>query len=131
MTDNPTEHPTNNPWGPIRPERWSDVPAIRNRPATEWDVHGGIAVFYGESEKREALPLTLPQPAFHVDAETGNRTPVVVIQAESTRDQYIVGVRYLDGGSGVCLLDELMFVDESAMAQWMTSANPDDAVDQP
>ena len=130
MTERPTENTDNNLWGPIRAERWSEVPAIRNRPATEWDVHGGIAVFYGENEKREALPLPLPQPAFHVDAETGNRTPVVVIQAECSRDQYIVGVRYLDGGNGVCLLDELMFVDEAAMAQWMTSAAADETVSQ-
>jgi hypothetical protein len=129
MTDHP-DNTADNHWGPIRAERWSEVPAINNRPATEWDVHGGIAVFYGESEKREALPLTLPQPAFHVDAETGLRTPVVVIQAESSRNQYIVGVRYLDGGNGVCLLDELMFVDEAAMAQWMTSASPDETVSQ-
>jgi hypothetical protein len=129
MTDNPSQ--TQNPWGPIKPERWSEVPAIRNRPATEWDVHGGIAVFYGDNEVREALPLTLPQPAFHVDAETGNKTPVVVIQAESTRDQNIVGVRYLDGGNGVCLLDELMFVDESAMRVWLSSANVENSLGSP
>ena len=111
-----------NPWGPINPERWSDVPAIQNRPATEWDVHGGIAVFYGGSEKHAALPVALPQPAFHVDVETGNKTPVVVIQAEQSHDQCIMGVRYLDGGNGVCLLDELMFVDEAAMGQWLHSA---------
>jgi hypothetical protein len=114
---------TNEPWGPIRPELWNAVPAIRDRPATEWDVHGGIAVFYMGTASQEALPLTLPQPAFYCDPDDGRMTPVVVIQAESSGDQHIVGVRYLDGGHGVCLLNELMFVDESDIAKWVSSAS--------
>lgn len=115
---------TNDPWGPIRPELWNAVPAIRDRPATESDVHGGIAVFYMGTDSQEALPLTLPQPAFYVDAETGDMTPVVVIQAETSGAEHIVGLRYLDGGHGVCLLGELMFVEESDIAHWITSATP-------
>jgi hypothetical protein len=115
---------TSDPWGPIRPEMWNAVPAIRDRPATEWDVHGGIAVFYMGTESQEALPLSLPQPAFYVDPDDGEMTPVVVIQAESSGNQHIVGVRYLDGGHGVCLLDDLNFVEESDISDWITCASP-------
>jgi hypothetical protein len=114
---------TSDPWGPIRPELWSTVPAIRDRPATEWDVHGGIAVFYMGNDSQEALPMTLPQPAFHVDAETGRMTPVVVIQAESAGDQHIVGLRFLTGGHGVCLMDELVFVEERDIPEWISTAS--------
>jgi hypothetical protein len=114
---------TSDPWGPIRPEQWNAVPAIRDRPATEWDVHGGIAVFYMGADSQEALPLSLPQPAFYVDPETGRMIPVVVIQAESSGDQHIVGVRFLDGGHGVCLLDEVLFVDEGDIGKWIATAS--------
>jgi hypothetical protein len=75
------------------------------------------------ADSQEALPLSLPQPAFYVDPETGRMIPVVVIQAESSGDQHIVGVRFLDGGHGVCLLDEVLFVDEGDIGKWIATAS--------
>jgi hypothetical protein len=54
--------------------------------------------------------------------EDGSRVNVVAIQAE-TCEQVIVGVRYLDGGNGVCTLAEL-----ELLAGEFTDAEPGPAV---
>jgi hypothetical protein len=85
----------------------------KNRIATEEDVKLGRAVFYideGDEIVHQPLNIQIPSLANHTDKETGEKNLVVVIQAERTDEQEVVGLRYFEGGNGVCLLFELEFV---------------------
>jgi hypothetical protein len=101
-------------WGPIDPDRWQEVPCTRARVAEEEDVKQGRAAFYfGNLSEVPAWPedLKLPALATWTDDSTGQRRRVVVIQAERSANQCTVGFRFLDGGNGVCLLEELEFAN--------------------
>ena len=68
--------------------------ATTGRPASEEDVKLGAAVFVlkdGEQPIGKPINIPLPQYAFHVNQESGRRTPCVIIQAEEARDQKFVG----------------------------------------
>lgn len=98
-------------WGPIISENWNKVSFIKNRIATINDVESGCAVFYFENtESHTPLDIPLPSLGNQVDEETGSKKLVVVIQAEKVAEEEIVGIRYLDGGNGVCHLHEIEFV---------------------
>jgi len=93
------------PWTPIKPSEWQTTPCIRNRIATEIDVEEARAVFYSEGR---SVPADFPLPCCGFQLlEDGSEEPVVVIQAEATPDGILLGVRYLEGGNGVCLADEV------------------------
>jgi hypothetical protein len=101
-------------WGPVSLDNWEDVLFIKGRVATEEDVKLGRAVFYINNEKSKTdhgpIDIQIPSLAHHIDQETGERTLVVVIQAEKANEQEVVGLRYFEGGNGACLLFELEFV---------------------
>ena len=102
-------------WGPIERHLWRQVPCMTGRLATEDDVKAGRAVFYlGNPEEVPAWPaeIELPAPALLRDDDSGTLTPVVVIQAEESEIRCTVGIRFLTGGNGLCLLEELEFIDE-------------------
>ena len=92
-------------WGPIDLKSWQAVACVSARQATEADVRQGRAVFYidGQSEPHEmkipCLGLQLKQG--------GPEVKVVIIQAENSPSGPILGVRYFDGGNGICTLDEV------------------------
>jgi hypothetical protein len=91
-------------WGPIDASEWHEVPALSGRVATEEDVRRGTAAFFIEGE---STPHPMPLPFCAIQTlEDGQRVRVVVIQAEACSG-VIVGVRYLNGGNGVCTLEEL------------------------
>jgi hypothetical protein len=96
-------------WGQIDFNKWSQVPHIKERIATEQDVIEGRAVFYinDGGEGHQTLDIPIPSIAYHVDSETNEKTMVVVIQGEQSADKEVIGYRMLDGGNGVCLLWEL------------------------
>ena len=99
-----------NIWGPIELESWRELPCICGRPATEADIAKGIAVFAipsGSSASEMQLPFCALQKM-----ESGENIPVVAIQAEKTDGQTFIGVRYLEGGNGVCTLPELEMLDD-------------------
>ncbi|WP_147431756.1 hypothetical protein [Tenacibaculum discolor] len=98
---------------PINLKNWTETPHISGRLATEEDVKNGNATFRieGKRQEHEALDVKIPSLAYHIDQKTNMKTPVVVIQGEQIGDQKVVGIRYLDGTDGVCLLFELEFVD--------------------
>jgi hypothetical protein len=96
-------------WGPIELTKWQELPCISGRPATEADIAEGRAVFAvptGSAASNIRLPFCAYQKL-----ETGERVLVIAIQAEEAKGQTVVGVRYLEGGNGVCTLSELELVE--------------------
>lgn len=80
----------------------SDVPAVCGRAARKEDVKSGRAVFVLRSKGRQIgrpIDIELPQYAYHVDADTGERTPGVPIQAEGAGGQRFAGSIALPSGN--------------------------------
>lgn len=100
----------------INLENWADTPHVTGRLATVSDVNSGAATFVidGQGQEHKPLNIQIPALAFHIDGDTKEKTPVVVIQAEEVGEQKIVGIKYLDGSDGVCTLSELRFVGSAA-----------------
>ena len=93
-------------WGAIDPESWNTVPNVSGRVATESDVAAGAAVFYVDGQS-EPADYVIPSRAYQ-SLDSGAKVPVVVVQAELTNEsKLILGVRYLDGGNGVCTHEEI------------------------
>jgi hypothetical protein len=102
-------------WGPIKLDDWEKVLFIKDRIATEEDVKSGRAVFYVKNDEvneyHQPIDIEIPSLAYHVD-ETGERKMVVMIQTETTGEQELAGIRFFEGGNGVCMLDELEFIKQ-------------------
>ena len=98
-------------WDAFDPNDWEAIPYITGRMATEEDVKAGIAVFYLPNGGI-ACDADLPICAIHVDVETGERTPVVIIQAEQSGNLVSLGLRYIDGGNGICTFEEVELLQE-------------------
>jgi len=123
--------PTDADWGALSPEAWASVPHISGRLATERDVAAGHAVFYlNNTDEMPARPGDINLPALAVLRSEGPEPEcvVVVIQIELGEAQDFAGVRFFDGGNGVCALGELMFISESdsrfvgLLAGWQSGA---------
>ena len=100
-------------WGTISIINWNDTPCIKNRVATRDDVKNGLAVFYLEnSNDVKPIKINLPKCALHVDQETKKETPVILIQAEKSQGQELIGYRFLNGGNGIGLLLEFKLLEE-------------------
>ncbi len=103
----------NHLWGPLELVDWHKTPHIKNDIATEQDVKDGRAVFYIDKGKdHKILDIKIPSVAYQIDNKTKARTLVIVIQGEKVGKEEIVGIRYLDGGNGVCMLSELDFTED-------------------
>jgi len=81
----------------VNPPMWpdlADVPAISGRPATKEGVAAGRAVFVMQTNGDplgQPIDIQLPQYAYHIDQDTGQRTPGVLIQAEEASAQQLAG----------------------------------------
>jgi hypothetical protein len=99
------------PWGPLDPAAWQSVPHLRGQLASQADVQAGRAVFYLDAEDGRCAPADVALPACAIQTlDDGQERPVIVIQAEVLGENTIVGVRYLEGGSGVCFAAEVEFL---------------------
>ena len=90
------------PWPPL-----SDFKSISGRYATEEDVNTGAAVFMLRSEGENIgvpLDIQIPQYAIHTDQETGEKTRVVVIQAEEANGSKVIGAVNIITGEHVAAL---------------------------
>jgi hypothetical protein len=79
---------------------WPPLPTkgfVAGRPATKDDLAIGDAAFLlGASEP---MKIEIPQYAYHIDEQTGKRTPGVVIQAERAPDgKELVAMQPIGGG---------------------------------
>jgi hypothetical protein len=99
----------NNLWGAVDLQNWKQTPHIKNKIATEQDVIDGRAVFFIENcdEEHKPLNINLPSIAFQIDEESNSKELVVIVQAEKVGEDEFVGVRYIEGGNGVCRLSEV------------------------
>jgi hypothetical protein len=101
-------------WGPIDINNWNKTPYLSHRTATEEDVIIGTATFYlSGTADHKTIDINLPSLALLTDNETGDKIKVVVIQAEQADGRQLIGYRPVDGGNGVCRLDELTFIEAS------------------
>ena len=101
-------------WGEIDIADWRSVPCIHRRLASEADVNEGRAVFFlSDPNGLGASPvdMSLPRPAI-LREENGGEIPVILIQSEEGGGKIYAGYRFLDGGNGVCHLEELELLDE-------------------
>src|SRR5258707_4276653 len=101
-------------WGPINRAQWRRVPHMSGVLATEEDVTAGRAVFVlGNLNELPARPspLGLPALAMWPDPDGAHRS-VIVIQIELGQKEF-AGIRFPEGGNGVCLLEELEMIDEN------------------
>ncbi len=108
----------NSLWGPIDAQNWKSVQFLTERVAEEHDVKDGRAVFYLKDAATfpTAFPMPLPRCAWLKVNE--RKKPVVLIQAEKTADVIYVGYRDLTGGNGICLINEVEFVDRPDALFW-------------
>ena len=84
-----------------------DIDSVSGRAATKADIEAGRAVFLLQSEdvsKGMPLEIAIPQYAFHINAETNQRTPVVIIQAEELQNNRIVGALSIESGEFIAAL---------------------------
>lgn len=97
--------------------RWPDLPKecfVSARPATVTDMKKGCAAFMmGQADTSTGAPLNIkiPQYAWHVDQKTGEKTPVIVIQAEQGAGIAVVGLKEVGSSSlEVALLKEMILL---------------------
>ena len=100
-----------NLWGPPEVSNLATIPHVKNQVATEQDVQEGRAVFFIEGNEQRHLPINMKIPtiAYQIDPESNSKLLVVIIQAETVGNEKLVGVRYIEGGNGVCSLSEIEF----------------------
>lgn len=98
-------------WESFNVKDWNVLPHVVGRVATEDDVKNGKAVFY-IPEGSIPCEAILPTCAIQINEESKERIPAVVIQAEQVGDMVHLGLRYLDGGNGICELSEAELLDE-------------------
>lgn len=104
---------SNDLWGPIDILKWNQTPFLSGRVATEEDVKKGVAVFYiRETDDLKPIDITLPVCAILIDQEENTETPVIIIQAEYSQGQEIIGYRFIDGGNGIAARDEFILLEE-------------------
>lgn len=97
---------------PVEIELWRNVPFVKDRLANQEDMDFGSAVFMAEPNGEEHIPLEIdiPKLAYHIDQDTKEKSKVVIIQGEQVGDKKVLGIRYLNGGCGACLLFDLEFI---------------------
>lgn len=97
---------------------WPELPEsgfLADRAATIEDVDSGLAVFALQDDQGnyegELVGITIPQYALHVDEDTGEKWPVIIVQAETNGEIVAIGFRYINDGSvGVGLQHEFEFL---------------------
>ena len=97
-------------WEAIKPSQWKRTPCLKGRPATEADIEKGIAVFAIPSGS-DAQDIDLPVCVIQIDEESRDRIPAIAIQAERADNGVFLGVRYLEGGNGVCTIEDVEFLE--------------------
>lgn len=88
-----------------------DIDVVLGRAASEEDVAAGLAVFVLKSDDGtiigQPVNMVLPQYAYHINTETNERTPCVIVQAEEVNGQQFCGcVSVINGSLLVGLIGE-------------------------
>jgi hypothetical protein len=110
QSSTPGEAPAPTPAPASAELRWPPLPTegfVAGRAATPEDVHAGRAAFSMQDDGQpigEPLPVPVPQYAFHV-AQSGERTPGIIIQAEVGKGIAVYGMRTIPDGALVSGLE--------------------------
>lgn len=97
--------------GRVDVSAWQALPHVQGRLATAEDVAAGRALFVLDAPSDRCAPAELSLPACGIQTlEDGVERPVVVVQAERLGADTLYGLRYLPGGGGVCLAEEVRLV---------------------
>jgi hypothetical protein len=94
---------------------WPILPStgfVSGRSATEKDVADGNAIFVAKTENRyigTPIDIAIPQYAYHL-GEGGQKTPVIVVQAEEANGFKLVGFRDFQGKEHVATAGEFIFL---------------------
>jgi len=111
----PALAPAKDKMAPVWPDLKS-VACVSGRPATKDDVAAGRAVFVLQDHGApigEAMKIEVPQYAYHLEADTKERTPCVIIQAEQARGQKLIGCKLLEkGGMMAGLFSEFVLMGD-------------------
>lgn len=101
---------------PIQWPTLTDYPCTTGRAATSDDVKAGRAVFVLQADGKpigQALGIKVPQYAYHIDEQTKERNPCIIIQAEEARGERLIGCRTLaDGQILAALFHEFEFLGD-------------------
>lgn len=90
---------------------WPSLPKdnfVSGRSATESDFESGRAVFVVQGQgatAREPVSIAIPQYAYAVNG--GQKTPIVIVQAEYVRGAVIIGARTVGGPDQVLMLGDV------------------------
>jgi len=82
--------------GTIKWPDLSSVQSVTGRAATAEDVQAGAAVFVLQSDGKSIgspIGIDIPQYAIHTDVDSGQKSKVVVIQAEQASGQNLIGAK--------------------------------------
>ena len=95
---------------------WPPLPAtgfITGRSATNDDIAKGDAVF--SLNASEPMKIEIPQYAYHIDEQTGKKSPGIIVQAERTSDgmELLAMQSVADGGELVGLLREFKLLGKT------------------
>ena len=94
------------------------IPVIRNRLPTREEARSGQSLIFVDTEKypdARALDIPLPQLARYYNHSSKKDELIIVIQAIAIGQDSVVGFRYVNGGNGSSWLDEVEFLEESAV----------------
>ena len=93
----------------INKSEWANIGHVSGRIAVAEDMKAGNAVFYSPSSN-EPYDMQLPTLAFYHDLDSGEKTKVIVVQAEAGSNGVIIGARYPNGNELVGLLGDFEII---------------------
>ncbi len=99
---------------------WPDLSTVKfvsNRLATEADIIQGAAVFMLQADDQpigKPLSIDVPQYAVHTDGQSGEKSNVVIIQAEEANGQQILGALVISSNKLIAgLYEEFILLGNS------------------
>ncbi|MBF6640970.1 hypothetical protein IVB69_05720 [Flavobacterium sp. J49] len=101
-----------NKWPSFEIKSWKNIPVISGKIATENDARNGLAVFClkNAGNEHKAFEIDLPKLAYLTNEDDDSKELIVVIQAESTEKEVLIGYRNPNGGNGAGFLCEFEFL---------------------
>jgi hypothetical protein len=91
-------------WPPL-----TNYPFISGRVATTNDIALNRALFVQQSNGQaigKPLNIKIPQYAFHIDEQTHQRTPCIIVQAEESEVGQVIGALTVPDGHGLVGLSQ-------------------------
>lgn len=100
---------------PLSASDYTKVPVISKRLPSQEEAQAGLALMYFDPAKypsAQAVDMELPKLAKYYLPQTMQEELVLVIQVVSCNGDTVAGFRFLNGGNGSSMLNELQFPSE-------------------